>query len=1504
MLAVAWEKEQKCICLYDIRLSLSETKLLVKLLDPFMQPIVYSHDVLSTGLCFHPSEPFICHGVVDRSSGKGLPSTGTSSKQTIRLHFMLMPSTPIIAEENVCALLPVSLQETNPIVLDLACSDIDGSLLISFGSPSSSYASKSIMIHAVFRLRSFFNLSINSPISSTLSVPPDTFLDGDGVMKINHISDANPSSASAVGTIKSLSSSWPMIVLAKKNVEISSRGMKLSYDFYRCGLGLGVTDTDTNTTGAASLSPPLSSKKESRYLGRVDAMINIGPSESAIANSSFPLLQPDDLFVLPGSILAHDIKFNEAMLNSSEGFVDNFDQSNGRQSFEFLVRSSVILLSYSASDSNSFIPMVSYMRYEKFADTLLSANDHSPDDIYKLRPIHSSFRDADFWTGPSPSVRSVSPDQPSGILGLSSDGLTLKWVLLGTTSASSGSSPSTGKLAGTWRFEREMRRFFVSPIGAPNVILYAASAQVGMPETLLLSSRGSPDLGASPYQFALKEGEVVQQVAWQSIPSAYSTKRTTADNTRKLQQRVWLTSSAGPLLGILTNQRVILMTSSLEIMNCSTVYDKTGIRSPAISLSWVGCALVYPTSDNQVSYLLPALRLRNLTRSLPNVQTQQRLAECGLNENDFGHGRLCSLADNLSNVHLVACLPDRLIFTCSERSDGYIDKFCLRTRPIFLVEPVMLGLLIRGLGTHARKLPSSSSSSTSTAMTSPLPPTVAAQLSSSSSSVDTYHQQRIETLIQLAISFFYSRKTDSNLLVPPSSHITVKLLLAMQACGPTFQQITSLIANIPNDEDAKAAGYPVTGNFPAHRWIPNALRFDIALQCDRGLSAALGLVYGYPKINLYDRVFDTSSLVGGLLPTHDSTVMRQLEAAVKELSSHGHLAAAERLAAICNASAPILTERNPSDGIAAEQLFARCKVELPSTTTSSMKEASKEARDVAALIKKRVSDAGNNLKSSIGPQTQLTALAMSSIDDIIGLRSKPEAMSSTATLNRFLGPSITASHGNETTAASSILPSSLMTKPSSWVDELPIDKLVGYWRFSDAIFPDETGFSNTSLLTRIVFVDLGRYAAINALELVIADQATSTMTIETSSSNVDPGEDHERVKALYDLVYPAASSASLGKDEQPEPSMAELRILVGRGGPFDLGIYHHDPNRLSMTTEMMLYCGSLSSSAQRQSIILWQRRCFAHHQHGKVMYQLAAFTDGSLRWKMNDIEKKSEVGALFDPSFTEFMEWKHLAIIFSSSAGSSTIKVLVDNKTVIEETIAITLSYAESDLASTMMIIGRDCPAAWRLTELRIWSCSRTSGELDENKETYLNAASKKKRQQLRMKRTKELFKPLRDGYGGPVSSAKPTAIALPNLHASQLLVEASTTTIEAGVASTTSAVGGGEQVTATKLGDSSTGKRLSTFSPPPTSGGRPSIAGIQAPPVGKRGSQAILQPPKPITTVSADAFDASFASFPEKAPGEVTATANSTSNHGFGDSSTASDNKESTNQGFQDEKW
>jgi hypothetical protein len=161
-------------------------------------------------------------------------------------------------------------------------------------------------------------------------------------------------------------------------------------------------------------------------------------------------------------------------------------------------------------------------------------------------------------------------------------------------------------------------------------------------------------------------------------------------------------------------------------------------------------------------------------------------------------------------------------------------------------------------------------------------------------------------------------------------------------------------------------------------------------------------------------------------------------------------------------------------------------------------------------------------------------------------------------------------------------------EPEGWVEDIGVgkewDKVVGYWRFSDMKREGEGGFINTGVPgARGVFTDISKYNI--GLEIFGGGGGKDgdvCLQLEASTSPVDPGEEHDKVKILYDVAYSMPIEGSL---KGPVISTGGMRATVLRGGPLDIGVYHTDMNRSKFTVEMYC-CFDVSDRKDNQCLVM------------------------------------------------------------------------------------------------------------------------------------------------------------------------------------------------------------------------------------------------------------------------------------------------------------------------------
>lgn len=405
----------------------------------------------------------------------------------------------------------------------------------------------------------------------------------------------------------------------------------------------------------------------------------------------------------------------------------------------------------------------------------------------------------------------------------------------------------------------------------------------------------------------------------------------------------------------------------------------------------------------------------------------------------------------------------------------------------------------------------------------------------------------------------------------------------------------------------------------------------------------------------------------------------------------------------------------------------------------------------------------------LGPPTKLRVLAMDQLEDWFGGRLRLETVSVTAgafgefsdAAARGLGIGGRSKFDDDEASAPGVMPDG-SPRPASWVPDVGLgkewDKVSGYWRFSDITHKGEEGFCSSGFPgARGVFSDLSKYSG--ALE-VFAPAQTS-IAIEATTSNVDQGDDHEKVKALYDVVF--LGDACAGGGGVPEVG---LRTVVLRGGPLDIGMYHTEPERNKMTIELSVYFAGDESppSAAADAFCLVQRISglppqspggAAEHAQMGALWSVFVTADGALCWAFGGMRDPSAAVVKTAPNSVNLGSakdgggpgWTHVAITVDSggSSGLATVLLYINGERAAKADKISLPAFPEQHLASTTIYVGPGLGSGWRLTELRFWADVRGSVEIDSQKDNFLALASKRKRLQFRIKGGKKLFGPLHE---------------------------------------------------------------------------------------------------------------------------------------------------------------
>ena len=301
------------------------------------------------------------------------------------------------------------------------------------------------------------------------------------------------------------------------------------------------------------------------------------------------------------------------------------------------------------------------------------------------------------------------------------------------------------------------------------------------------------------------------------------------------------------------------------------------------------------------------------------------------------------------------------------------------------------------------------------------------------------------------------------------------------------------------------------------------------------------------------------------------------------------------------------------------------------------------------------------------------------------------------------------------------------TTRSGWVKDVgrgkEHERVVGYWRFSD-VRPEAATRS---------FVDLSRFA-----NILTFDAGKKEFSVEETQSPLDCGDDHAKVKHLCDLVF-----------HNPSPGAC---CDVLRGGPLDVGFFHTDTDRSSMTIEITTSFVSSASARPAKDNVLLCRRLGS----GQALWRLIVDGEGSVVFCLCGGEALSTpTGAVCVVSKEGAgASWTHIAVVVSAVDETSedeeaiavpraySVTICVDGEISAETVLRVMTLPTELELATTRFEVGAGLGAGWRLTELRVWAEARARMDLERLREEFLPHAAKRKRLQLKLACGKDFFKP------------------------------------------------------------------------------------------------------------------------------------------------------------------
>lgn len=1184
-----------------------------------------------------------------------------------------------------------------------------------------------------------------TPIVNVVNIPPDAYIDSDGVMCIKEAKSTQNCTAAANG--------WPLLLALQVDADFPAVGnvrkaaVKLltsSFHLFRLRISMSTHDP----------TPPM-------YIGEIPSIVPKPPTDTKSLWISFPLEDNavEGIFCPDGYLAVNDI-CRGAMCESGV--------------WEAVIRGNS--LSYGKGDDISLrsltsSPCVCFVRYTSSCE---------------LNIAFGGYRDACFWSGNSVQVLSTvdknNMQWSPTLLALTKTGTQVALLSLSPTSSDInslfGSAPFASSIkAKPTRVDLTiaMSNMWTSPVGCPNVILYASlETNAAACQTLYVTTPGSliVDTSVASKKFKFLEAERVISLLWQSQATVANS---TSAEKNILRHQVW-NNTSGPLIGLLTSHRVMILSSTLTMISCYWYNGQVRKESPyvpkdrALCIMWTGRTLCFVTESGGVQFLLP-VPIDSLAYNKTIVNSPSLSCKMFTTFEHYGNvGRLCTLPRHHVQsqcVRLIACLPDRLLYSALVDTNKS-SRMSVLMRPCLPLEPLVLGLLQKNSAMERYDL-----------------------------TTFEFKYSLIESLILAYVPAKQLPGASSENGALPSTQCTRRLCIALSESG--FEGLALIVAGVCINSHTS-----VGSDFPRNRWISPGLKFHLSIRAGKFAEACNELLTTRPE--LQELFIDPESYGGGTLPHKSSTYATQYSAAALLLTSFGQFELARKLADIAGDDLLVAlllqaeeSERNGDlDGLARaleskkgslskivklylgkdDTLFvskmdasavggtdrrsallplSSTLLGVPSTLSHEHMKANVDLAAMDKLQKQHMTHRGGGL----GPVTKLGILAMDSVEDWVG-KSKLEIINLDTVdrlrLAREAGSNVATS--NDTTTGDEFV------KPDTWVEEVGVgkewDKVSLYCRFSDILRPGEEGFMSSGYPScRIGFVDLSKFSC--PLEL-FSDQTLGRMNIEISTSAVDPGEDHEKVKCLNDIVF---QNESLSVEESKGLTYG-LRTVIGRGSQLDVGMFHEDPNRNKLTIELSVFrseeAAKLGQSSKVPTSHCLVKRCIGlpslDAQHiNTVMWSLNIESNGALSMTVGKSAKstiKTEVNEV-NMGPTEAIPvsvWTQVAAVIETVENTASITLYVNGNKSANGKVTITKE-SEETLKYTTMYVGHNL-SGWRISELRVWADARPQIDIEGMRENYLPLASKRKRMQFRIKGSKKLFGPLPDSFviGEPDTNA------------------------------------------------------------------------------------------------------------------------------------------------------
>ena len=302
--------------------------------------------------------------------------------------------------------------------------------------------------------------------------------------------------------------------------------------------------------------------------------------------------------------------------------------------------------------------------------------------------------------------------------------------------------------------------------------------------------------------------------------------------------------------------------------------------------------------------------------------------------------------------------------------------------------------------------------------------------------------------------------------------------------------------------------------------------------------------------------------------------------------------------------------------------------------------------------------------------------------------------------------------------------------------------LSAYFRMSD-------GDSEESTWKSEGLIDISPY---DNRALVVGNPAH--FSLHQSTSSVDEGEPG-KVKSLYDLVFDVSGAGAV----------SGLTIPAKRGGSLDIGLLHSASrdSRKKCSLEFWYFLPAVEEAPR--DVVLARRTagpsanlipliCDASNK-SCILWELLLLKNGELEFRScsgkpirssHNVDPESESDVKDEDVAPAHLvatgRWNHVCLTFNSKGLPPTeckIGLYMKGKEVFTTTepflphgLSTADARSEPELNNAMqkshLVFALDHGAGFRMTEIRVWACERSSEDINSFMYEYLNAAEQKKK--------------------------------------------------------------------------------------------------------------------------------------------------------------------------------